>query len=67
MSEFEDKIKTDSEDHLFETPTAKVRNDLSRRKEPQSAISSGLNHVTPPHFITKMPILSIQTMSIRSC
>ncbi|CAN5648327.1 hypothetical protein BH10CYA1_BH10CYA1_14600 [soil metagenome] len=49
MSDSEDKPKVDSEIFLRETPEVKVRDDLSRMKEPHSSISfGGMQQVTPP-------------------
>ncbi|MBI2810319.1 MAG: hypothetical protein HYX67_05785 [Candidatus Melainabacteria bacterium] len=49
MSDFEEKTKIDSELFLRETPDVKVRNQLSKMKEPHSSVSfGGMQQVTPP-------------------
>ncbi|MBS1956477.1 MAG: tetratricopeptide repeat protein [Cyanobacteria bacterium SZAS-4] len=48
MSDFEDKTKEDTELFLRETPELKVRNQLSRMKEPLPPSFGGLQQVTPP-------------------
>lgn len=49
MSDFEDKIKVDSDLFLRETPEEKVRNRLSRMKKPRTVeLFGGLEQVTPP-------------------